>query len=262
MKCIFNKIRMLWALTGLFTVMGSYAQEQTENLEDNIEYHSFMDAENIYVQLSTADQPTMLSMLRRGFYVYFDVKGKKKKNVSVQYPLEMSAPQRGQGRNKREGANNGEGEDGDRREMNITMMLEAMPKKGQYSNLDYEEEFHLDLNKLGIVISYNYDDEANLLAYELKMPKQNIADAGVNLSKLAIGVVTPKMEKESEGKSTNISFGGGGRGGGRGQGGRSRGGQGGRGGGSRGGGQGGPAQQDQRPEIVTIDFWFKAEVTD
>jgi|GEM_PF-1215658 len=262
MKCIFNKVSMIWALTGLLTVMGSYAQEPTENIEDNIEYHSVMDAENIYVQLSTADQPTMLSMLRRGFFVYFDVKGKKKKKVSVQYPLETEAPQRGQGRNKLEGANIGEGEDRDRKELDITMMLEAMPKKAQYINLDYEEEFHLDLNKLGIVISYNYDEEANLLAYELKMPKQNIADAGMDFSKLAIGVVTPKMEQESGGKSSNISIGGGGRSGGRGQGGRSRGGQGGRGGGSRGGGQGGAAQQDQRPEIVSIDFWFKADLTD
>lgn len=180
--------------------------------------------------------------------------------MSVQYPLEMEAPQRGQGGNKRGEGNRAEGEGEDPKEPDMLDLMEAMPKKANYINLDYEEEFHLDLNKLGIGISYSYNEEAKLLAYELKMPKQNIAKEGTDFSKLSIGVVTPKMERDTENSGSNISFGSGGRGGGgRGLGGGPGGGQ---GGGSRGGGQGGPPQLDQRPEKVTIDFWFKADLTD
>ncbi len=245
MRWIFKYSGKIVALSCLFLVMGSYAQEQSINLEDNITYNSYMDANNIYVQLSTADQPTMFAMLHSGFHVYFDVKGKKKKKVSVQYPLEMEAPQRGQGGNKRGEGNRAEGGGEDPKEPNMLALLEAMPKKANYISLDYEEEFRLDLNKLGIGISFSYNEEAKSLAYELKMPKQNIAKEGTDFSKLSIGVVTPKMERDTENSGSNISFGSGGRGGG-----------------FRGGGQGGPPQRDQRPEKVTIDFWFKADLTD
>ena len=260
MKFILNRIRLSLGVLALFVFVKSNAQPLQENIADQIEYNSNTDAENIYVQLSTADQPTMLSMLNPGFYVYFDIKGKKKKKVSVQYPLGMEPPQRAQGRNDRGGGDSGEKEDADRKGPDILVMLDAMPKKANYINNDYEEEFHLDLNKLGISISHNYDEESKLLYYNLKIPKQNIAKGDIDFSKLSIGVVTPKVEKATEDKGSNISFGGGGQGGG-----PRGGGQG--GGGSRGGGQGGGQgrdrpQQDQRPEEVTIDFWFKANMTE
>ena len=67
------------------------------------------------------------------------------------------------------------------------------------------------------------------------------------------------MERDTENTGSNISFGGVGQG--RGQGGGPRGG--GQGGGPKGGGPaGGPPQQDQRSEEVTIDFWFKANLTE
>ncbi|MEP1019163.1 hypothetical protein, partial [Maribacter dokdonensis] len=67
--------------TTLLLLFG-WAIGQAQNTEDNITYQSIIDAEHIMVQLSTVDQATMMSMLHQGFYVYFDVKGKKKKNVS------------------------------------------------------------------------------------------------------------------------------------------------------------------------------------
>ncbi|RAJ12773.1 hypothetical protein [Arenibacter echinorum] len=262
MRFILNRIRLSLCVIGLFAFVKSNAQSPKENTEDHIEYNSSMDTENIYLQLSTDDQPTMLAMLRRGFYVYFDVKGKKKKKVSVQYPLETEQQQRSEGRNDRDGGNCSAKEDDDHKGPDILVMLDAMPKKANYIKNDYEEEFHLDLNKLGISISYNYDEEGKILRYELKMPKQNIADAGIDFSKMSIGVVTPKLEKNTENKGSNISFGGVGQGGG--QGGGPRGGGQGGGGprGGQGGGQGGgSSQQDQRPEEVTIDFWFSANLT-
>ncbi|CAM4409667.1 hypothetical protein [Zobellia nedashkovskayae] len=250
MRFVLNKIGLSLSIMMLFALVESYAQEPEENIEDHITYNSYMDADNIYVELSTTNRPTMLSMLHRGLYVYFDVKGKKKKNVSVLYPSEVKLPQRGAGRNK---PNSEEIEEEDQQGPDILTMVEEMPKMGKYNNLDFEEDFHLDLNNLGISITYNYEVEGELLRYELKMPKQYISDSEIDFSKFSIGVVTPKIEKKNEDGGSSLSFGGGGSGGG------SRGG-GGQGGGPRGGGSGsrpsGPPKQDKGPEAMTIDFWF------
>ena len=264
MNFILNRIRLSLCVLGLFVFAKSHAQSPKENIEDHIEYNCSMDAQNIYLELSTTNQPTMLSMLYRGFYVYFDIKGKKKKKVSVQYPLEIEPIQRAQGRNDRDGVSSRVKENGDQKGPDILVMLDAMPKQANYINNDYEEEFHLDLNKLGISISYNYDEENNLLRYDLKMPKQKIADSDIDFSKLSIGVLTTKVEGDTADNGSSVSFGGGGQGGR--QGGRRGGGTrvGGRGGGgARGGGQGGARpQQGQRPEAVSIDFWFKPNLTE
>ncbi|WP_282049870.1 hypothetical protein [Maribacter aquivivus] len=231
------------------------ATSQAQNSEDNINYSSFITDENVHVQLSTFDQATMLTMLHKGFYVYFDVKGKRKKNVAIQYPINIAPPEK-QNRNERNNGTREELEE-EQRGPDIATLLAEMPKIGEYTNLDYEQEFHLDLNQLGVSITYVYNEENKELQYELIIPKYKISDA--NLSKLSIGIVTPKREKESKDKDSNISFGSGGQGGG----GGGRGGQGGpgggQGGGGRGGSQGGPSPQNDRPEETTIDIWFKAD---
>ncbi|CAM4403270.1 hypothetical protein [Zobellia nedashkovskayae] len=254
MRFVLNRIGLSLSIMMLFALVESYAQEPDENIEDHITYTSSMDADNIYVELSTTDRPTMLSMLHRGLYVYFDVKGKKKKNVSVLYPSEVKLPERGAGRNK---PNSEEVEEEDQQGPDILTVVEEMPKMGKYNNLDFEEDFHLDLNNLGISITYNYEVEGELLRYELKMPKQYISDSEIDFSKFSIGVVTPKIEKKNEDGGSSLSFGGGGQGGGSGGGSRGGGGQ---GGAPRGGGSGsrpsGPPKQDKGPEAMTIDFWF------
>ena len=254
MRIALNKIRLSLSVMVLFAFVETYAQEPEEKIEDHITYNSSMDADNIYVALSTADRPTMLSMLHRGLFVYFDVKGKKKKNVSVQYPSEVKLPQRG--RDRKEG-NRGELEEDEQQGPDILEVIEEMPKMAKYNNLDFEEDFHLDLNNLGISITYSYEVEEEILRYELKMPKQYISDNEIDFSKFSIGVVTPKIEKDTKDKDSSLSFGSGGQGGGSGGGPRGGGGQ---GGGPRGGGSGsrssGPPKQDKGPEAVTIDFWF------
>ncbi|WKX75917.1 hypothetical protein [Zobellia laminariae] len=79
MRIALNKIRLSLSVMVLFAFVETYAQEPEEKIEDLITYNSSMDADNIYVALSTTDRPTMLSMLHRGLFVYFDVKGKKKR---------------------------------------------------------------------------------------------------------------------------------------------------------------------------------------
>ncbi|WP_208630724.1 hypothetical protein [Maribacter litoralis] len=228
---------------------------QAQNTEDNITYHSIVDEEHIIVELSTVDQATMMSMLHRGFYVYFDAKGKKKKNVSIQYPINRTPPQRPE-RNERDNNTREKTDEQERKRPDMNELLEEMPRTARFINFDYEEEFHLDLNNLGATINYNYDEASKELRYQLKIPKNSIADNDTKLTKLSIGIVTPKITSETKTESSNVSFGGGGQGGGPGGG---RGGQGGGpGGGGRGGSHGAPPQ-DERPEEVSINIWFKAD---
>lgn len=234
----------------LLVVVKSTAQEFQENIEDHVKYSSTMDADNIYVHLSTHDTPTMLSMLHRGFNVYFDVKGKKKEKVSVLYPSEAMPLQ------KKLGTTNGIDErleEEDQKKPDIPTVVTEMSKKAIYTNLDFEEEFHLDLNSLGISIQYTV--EGDQLRYELKMPKHLISNKAIDFSKFSIGVVTPKMESERKEKRPSMNTGGGGQRGG--SGGGQRGGGGGRGGnGSQGSRPDQSLQQDQRPKSIMLDFWF------
>jgi len=192
-------------------------------------------------------------MLQRGLYVYFDVRGKKKKKVAIQYPINISPPQRPNRNDRDTGGNRAEVVEEKEQGPDIAVLVAEMPKMALYTNLDSEVEFHLDLNKLGVSIKYDYDTEGKILRYELTIPKHRIADGESNFSKLSIGIISPKIEEEIKEKSSNVSFGGGGQGGGRGgQGGRPGGGQG------SGGSQTDRSQQGERPEETTIDFWFKA----
>ena len=259
MKFIFHKIKLSLCILGMFGLFKIQAQGPSENTEGTINYSSTMDAKNIYVQLNTTDEATMLSMLHRGFSIYFDVKGRRKKNVAIQYPSEIEVPQGKPNRKySTRGAREEREEDDGERGPDILAQLGGMSKTARYTHPDLSQEFHLDLNNLGVSMAYNYDKEANVLHYELMIPKNNIGTPPVDLSKLTIGVVTTKIEREED-TASNISFGGGGQGG--------RGGQGGGpGGGGRGGRQGGSQggdrpDQDQRPEEVAIDFWFKADLS-
>lgn len=250
---------------------------------------------NIYVNVRTTDEKTIMSMLRLGVTVFFDIKGKKKQNVYVKYPLEalqsgrrqqegqrqqgqrpQGRRQQGQGQPNDEDnpANNSE-EDKLRRRMKIKELVETdYPQNAEYSYFDDTEEFHVLLNNLDISVSFTYDEVEGLFEYNLILPKTKInTDEKKDLSKLTIGVKTEKVKREKNndgglsGSLGGISLGGqqsGGRSGG-GQGGGRGGGQGGgQGGGSAGGRgqgqQGGGAQnnrEQQRPNDVLLDFWFK-----
>ncbi|GHC50756.1 hypothetical protein [Ulvibacter litoralis] len=253
MRFISNRVRGFLSIIIVLVAVKSTAQELIENIQDQVVYNSFMDADNLYVQLSTHDKPTMLSMLLRGFYVYFDVKGKKKKKVSVLYPSEVTAVP------KKSGTRNGIDErlqEEDHKGPDILTLVAEMPKKANYTNLDFEEEFHLDLNSLGISIHYTLENDQ--LHYKLKMPKQLISNKAIDFSKFSIGVVTPKMESKERENKPSMTAGGGQRG-------SSGGGQ--RGGGRGSGGKGGQgsrpdtsSQQDERPKEIMLDIWFEPNV--
>lgn len=230
---------------------------------ENVTYKVTQDENNIYLNVSTSDKKTMMSMVRLGVTVFFDIKGRKKKNVYVKYPSETIVP--ADGRNSGERNIRVKIQDEQRNTDRIKKILaNEYSQKAEYRYFDELQEFNILLNNLGIEAAFTYDDSAKSLAYDLTIPKIQInTNTKKDLSKLTIGVETIK-EKEKTSKRDGPSGGiggmniGGQQGRGQGRGGIS-GGRGGPGGGASRGGQGGgrPSSQGQaRSAEVFLDFWF------
>lgn len=216
--------------------------------EDNIEYKANFDGKDLYVTLHAEFKETMQVMLHRGYTIYFDVKGKKKKNVSIQYPLKTERPEKGTRPERGDRSGNGEQNGPD-----INKMLENLPKTANYTSYDSSQDFNLDLNSLGIEMNYSYEESTEvgpILEFHLKIPASKIVKENEDLSKLSIGVVSTKQEQKENKQQANMGRSG--RQGG-GQGGRARGGGGGRGGA---GNRGGSTQARELVQEATIDFWF------
>jgi hypothetical protein len=73
----------------LFTTV---VRDTTVVVNENVVYKVFDDSQNFNVSVSTKDTDVIMSMLRLGISIYFDVKGKEKEDVFVKYPLEPVRP--------------------------------------------------------------------------------------------------------------------------------------------------------------------------
>ncbi|WP_405368188.1 hypothetical protein [Nonlabens sp. Asnod2-A12] len=218
---------------------------------DRVVYKVHDDADYVYVNISTEDKKTSMSILRHGLSIYFDVKGNEDKGVYVKYPYD-SKPVRMPKPSK-------EDSDSDEKpSIDLNTIIADLPGEAEYVYFQERQQFHKDLNAYDIALGYKVTGE--LFEYDLKIPKTRIdANGTADFSQLLIGVMTNKLERKSEGQNKEgASQGkrGGKGGGGRGQGGGGRG-QGGRG---QGGGSRGDRAQSQG-EPVSIEFWFKAPLS-
>lgn len=246
------KLKLTTVLFLICTALIAQNKETFTGSEDNIEYKAIFDGQNVYLTLRTEFKETMQSMLRRGYIIYFDVKGKKKKNVSIQYPLKAerlekgTRPERGEHRENKENSVH-KGPD-------MAKIIENLPKRANYTYFDSSQDFNLDVNNLGIAMNYHYEnaEEGPVLVYHLKIPASKISTETNSLSKLSIGIVSTKQEQKNSHQKPSISMGG--RQGGGGQGAPPGGGR--SGGAGRGSG-GRPPQADTDSQVEKIDFWFK-----
>jgi uncharacterized membrane protein YgcG len=241
------------AHTTFRTILGDTTQ--VSNKSELYEVHQ--DADYIYFTVNTGDPKIMMSMLRQGVTVYYDIKGKKKRKVSVTYPVRGDAPKR-QRQERSLGQQNEERSEptADRLyEMVRNHVKRGLPQQATYAYYGDDTTFNVQLNSQDIAVQFIYDSENQLLNYQIKMPKTKISnDPEVDFSKLTIGVVTPERTTENRegGSGQNARAGGGNN-----QRGGSPGGGGGGGrGGQRGGGQKKPSRQGTSG--VTLNFWFKA----
>ena len=213
-----------------------------------VDYKVYDDKEYIYVNVSTKDQKTSMSILKHGLSIYFDVKGNEDKNVYVKYPYDV-APLQMPRKSKDEST------DEEKPKIDFNAIIAELPGEAEYVYFDDRQQFHKDLNAYEIALGYTVTDD--LFEYELKIPKSKISnDSKADFSKLTVGVVTNTFDKKPEKDSKDASQGGK-RGGGRG----GRGGGGGGQGGGRGQGGGGGERSPLQEQAVSIDFWFAAPLS-
>lgn len=218
----------------------TFPVDTTQITNEDIVYKVSQDGDYVYLNISTTKKKTATSIIRNGLTIYYDIKGKKKKDVYVKYPYSNEPGQFQQGSQGNKDAN----------AIDIDRMIKKLPAEAEYSSFEERQEFNKDLNSLDIAIENNYTASSQLFEFSIKIPKAKIASQeNSEFSKLSIGVVTNKMEENinkerGEGQSQGMRSGGGRRGNGNGRG-RTRG------------------QNDQRTssttEKVTVDFWFDAK---
>ncbi len=242
---------LILTLSNLYAVAlnkSSFLADTSHITNDNVLYKVSQDDSYVYLNISTIDKNTAMSIIRNGLTVYYDIKGKKKKDVYVKYPYSSGPKKFQQGSRGNNDANASD----------LKKVIENLPIEAEYSFFKEKKVFNKILNGLGIAIVTDYTASNQLFEFSIKMAKAKISSkADSDFSKLTIGVVTNKMDENTnseraQGQNSEMRSGGGGRGGS---------GGGGRGGNRGGGGMG--RQNGQRPdstiEKVTIDFWFDAK---
>lgn len=221
------------------------------------------DSTYVYINVRTSEEKTIKSIIRTGLTVYFDLKGKKKKDVFIRYPY---VDRSGGSKNKQK-SGSGRGNDDS---VDLYSLIEKMPSNAQYGFYGEATVFNKDLNAQDIHLGYQTDGER--LEFNLQIPKSKIIRKNRNdFTKLSIGVESNQPDKrQSQDRKPETRQGSGirpegGRGGGMSGGGR----EGGMSGVGRGGGNDRPqrggedqGEKPKRPELVIVNDWFDGDLRD
>jgi hypothetical protein len=265
MKYVSSSLILLCLLFSVSVKSASppFVQDTTTVSNNEIFYKVTQDQSHLYLNISTSDTKTIMSMLHFGVSVFFDIKGKKKENVSVTYPLGLIKSNSKGSKNVREDLKVSEEEKAVKQRI-VRVFEKELPNEAVYHYFNSRETFNVLLNSLDITAFYTYDQGEGLLEYDLKIPINKInTDSKKDLRKLTIGVKTVKKEQHQKNTERPQGSMGGGSGG---SSGRPSGGQGSRpsggGQGAQGGQKGGPQSSNKKmkPTDVELDFWFAANL--
>ncbi|MGD1847557.1 MAG: hypothetical protein ACFB10_19380 [Salibacteraceae bacterium] len=207
--------------------------------DSKIRYAVSHDAENLYLQLNTTDRFSIRKIMRTGLSIYFDQSGKKKTEISLQYPMPATIKASTGEANQRGG--------GARKAPNLQDQIDGLPKTAVFRTLEQTEAFQVSMESdIQVAITALNNQE---LSYRLKVPFSRIPST---LNTCYIGIISGKFSgSPNQGMQRPT----------RAQGGRPRGGRGGRpGGGGQGMGQGGRTQAQNLAALTTpIEFWINVE---
>ncbi len=242
MKHLIIVLLTLSSLSSYESNKSSVPADTTQITNKNVLYKVSQDETYVYLNIRPTDKETTMAILRNGLTIYYDIKGKKKKDVYVKYP---SSTEPRQSRQDSRGNN-------DSNTIDLNSMIKKLPAEAEYSSFEEKQAFNKYLNTLDISIENHYTASSQLFEFSIKIPKGRIdSKKNTDFSKLYIGVVANKMEgtvnkERGQGQSQGMRSGGGGRGNG--------------GGGGRGGARGQNEQQSSpTTERETVDFWFDAK---
>ncbi len=241
-------IIFLIASTSYATANPGSLRDTTKVVKEDVTYEVTHDGSYVYLNVSTVDKYMALSILRRGLIVYFDVKGKKKENVYLKYPLQVVRPHFKNAEEREQAMEN----------LNVGDLIDKLPSEVEYGFFENTREFNKDLNDMDITVLYTYTSENELLTYSLKIPKYKIdPNPEADFGKLSIGVVTGKEDPPAAKKSGRTRPSGNGM----------------KGGGRRGNSNGiagdrgsvdkarASSRKNTRPVLATIEHWFDANLT-
>jgi len=242
MKHLLIVLLTLSSLSSFASNKSSFPADTTQISNKNVLYKVSQDDNYVYLNISTTDRKTATSIIRNGLTIYYDIKGKEKKNVYVKYPYS----------NESRPVQQGSLGNIDVNAIDLNSMIKKLPAEAEYGSFEEKQAFNKDLNTLDIAIANHYTASSQLFEFSIKTPKAKIASQeSSDFSKLSIGVVANKMEgtvnkERGQGQNQGMRSGGGRRGNGS--------------GGGRGGARGQNEQQSSpTTERGTVDFWFDAE---
>ena len=238
MKHLIILLFTLSSLSSFASNKNSFPSDTTQVSNENVLYKVSQDGSYVSLNISTTDKNTAMSIIRNGLTIYYDIKGKKKKDVFVKYPYN----------NESRPSQQASLENVDAHAIDLNSMIKKLPAEAEFSSFEESQVFNKNLNTLDITIESNYTASSQLFEFSVKIPKDRIdSKKNTDFSKLSLGVVANKMEgtiSKERGQGQN-------------QGMRSGGGRGNGSGGGRGGARGQNNQQSSpTTERATIDFWF------
>lgn len=147
---------------------------------DGLSYAFDNDANNLYVIISVSDIPEQMKMMRMSMKMFIDLKGKKKENMGIEFPVKKDPTQQSFSGGDRNGGERPEDPGAERRGFDIQAMRQRMAlnlismKIFGFEGLDDPKEIGLAMFNT-VNLSYNWDS-TNTLHIEYLIPLSMIAE--------------------------------------------------------------------------------------
>ncbi|HEX4374377.1 MAG TPA: hypothetical protein VHZ50_13835 [Puia sp.] len=174
------------------------------NVSHTFQYSVSNDKKNIYICILTNDPGTQLQMLRSGINIYFDNKGEKNKNISLEFPV--SKPDENT-------YNNGDPITAATSKNAIDQLL---LKSNYYNTTGFANiengQFDINDKKSNIKVALKFHDDSTLV-YEAIVPVNDIPGIDPNKKStsknfsVGITVSAPRFRRNSNNNSSRPTFG-------------------------------------------------------
>ncbi len=249
-----DTVKINHKLDGLTT---EWPDKQFEtNTETGIRYAVDNDSEFLYVAMRIQDERTQVKLMRLGMKFFIDLKGKKKENMGIEFPIKIEHPVttgENEGRRNQEGGEQ-KGPDIKTVKKMLALNLLYMRVFGFEGESKPEDQGLLLADKANLAFAW---DPTNMMHIEYRVPLKLIDKvAALKEKTISIGWKLNGVEMNPNGGFNESSAGGEGRGGG-GRGGEGRGGRGGSGGYSGRGGGNQLSPEQMQSLMKENNFWTK-----
>jgi len=166
--------------------------ERGSFFKESIRYGFLMDSTHLYIFIEAKEQNDIMKIVGLGFTFWFNTDGKKKKSMGIRYPIGSFGDEMA-GRIRQGGARGQRGAD--------PLMMNELLSQGLdrigFIGFKVEEEMYTEmaLEEFGVQARASFNQNG-LFINEIAIPKKLILD-GEHSSKLAVGLISDKLEMPS-----------------------------------------------------------------